>query len=78
MIEFLEHSLRLKNKDILSHFDMMRRKRNVFFYDADMPISITEAKLAIETAERFVNLICDLLMKFTPLFNRRNKRGNRE
>jgi len=68
VVEFLEHSLRIKNRQILSRFDMMRRKRNIFSYEIGTPISRTEAELALKTAGDFVALICDILMEEDPQF----------
>ena len=41
----------------------MRKKRNRFIYEPDIPCSIKEAKDAIKTAEIFVNKISKLLIE---------------
>lgn len=44
----------------------MRKKRNRFIYEPDIPCSIKEAKDAIKTAEAFVDKISNLIKKKDP------------
>lgn len=39
---------------ITQHFDRLRKKRNVFFYDSEDARNFTEARKAIETAEELL------------------------
>jgi uncharacterized protein (UPF0332 family) len=57
LVEFTAYYLGDKFKAIVTHFDRMRRKRNIFMYDIEISISGSEANTAIETAVEFVNLI---------------------
>jgi len=53
-------------KSIVERFDRMRRKRNMFTYEIDINISKTEACGALDAAEKFVNLIKDIIKKDNP------------
>ena len=44
----------------------MRKKRNIFTYDVDISISKTEASNALNTAEKFVDLIKEIIKKDSP------------
>jgi hypothetical protein len=44
----------------------MRQKRNIFTYEIDISISLTEANNAINTARHFVELIKDIIKKESP------------
>ena len=48
-------------KRIINDYDFMRKKRNRFIYEPDIPCSISEAQDAIKTAEEFVDKIETLL-----------------
>jgi uncharacterized protein (UPF0332 family) len=50
----------------VERFDRMRRKRNIFTYEIDINISKTEARSALDAAEKFVNLIKDIIKKDNP------------
>jgi len=50
-------------KSIVKKFDRMRRKRNQFTYDPFIPVSKTEAKNALMTAENFVKIVFQLVQK---------------
>lgn len=66
VIEFLAHIFGNESKSIFDHFDKMRRKRNIFTYEADISISKTEAENAINTAMKFVQLCRDFLKSESP------------
>jgi uncharacterized protein (UPF0332 family) len=66
VVEFASYYLGDKFKAIVTHFDRMRRKRNIFMYDIDISISGSEANTALETAEEFVNLIEKKIKKEQP------------
>ena len=53
-------------KNIIMKFDRMRRKRNQFTYDPFIPVSKTEAKNALITAESFVKIVLELFQKENP------------
>ncbi len=57
VVEYAAYYLGEKFKTIVSHFDRMRRKRNIFMYDIEISISGSEANAALETAVEFVDLI---------------------
>jgi hypothetical protein len=46
----------------------MRRKRNIFTYETEAPITRTEAESGLKTAVEFVQLIKELLKKEDPEF----------
>ncbi len=66
VVEFVSKCLGEKYADILEYFERMRRKRNIFTYEADIVISRTEAENAFETAVKFVSLIKDVIKKENP------------
>jgi uncharacterized protein (UPF0332 family) len=66
VMEFLEHSLEDKAKQLIVRFDRMRRKRNIFTYEIDALITKTEAESALKTAIEFIELIKALLKKEDP------------
>jgi len=51
---------------LVNDYDFMRRKRNSFIYEPDIPCSAKEAKDAIKTAERFVSEISKIIRKKNP------------
>ena len=51
---------------IIAHFERLRRKRNVFFYDSTDTSSMTEAKNAIDAAQRLVATIKQAIEKLNP------------
>lgn len=53
-------------KRLINDYDFMRRKRNRFIYEPEIPCSIKEAKDALKTAEEFVNKIAELIRKKLP------------
>jgi uncharacterized protein (UPF0332 family) len=53
-------------KTLINDYDFMRKKRNRFIYEPDIPCSQKEAIDAIETAEEFVEKITKLVRKESP------------
>ncbi len=53
-------------KRLINDYDFMRKKRNRFIYEPDMPCSIKEAEDAMKTAEEFVDKISKLIKKNNP------------
>jgi len=68
VIEFLERVWQDEAKPLILRLDRMRRKRNVFTYEIETPITKTEAESALKTADEFVQLIKELLKKEDPEF----------
>ena len=66
VVEFMFHFLGKEFKDIVGHFDKMRRKRNIFTYEIDAIISKTEAETALDSALKFVNLVRNKIRKENP------------
>ena len=46
---------------LINDYDFMRKKRNRFIYEPEIPCSIKEAKDALKTAEEFVGKISELI-----------------
>jgi uncharacterized protein (UPF0332 family) len=55
-----------KYEDVMNDYDFMRRKRNNFIYEPDIPCSLTEAKNALVTARKFILLIDGLIKRHKP------------
>jgi uncharacterized protein (UPF0332 family) len=53
-------------KKLINDYDFMRKKRNRFIYEPDIPCSIKEAKDALKTAEEFVDKISKLIREKLP------------
>lgn len=53
-------------KTLINDYDFMRKKRNRFIYEPDIPCSQKEAIDAIKTAEEFVKNITELIRKESP------------
>lgn len=51
---------------LINDYDFMRKKRNRFIYEPDIPCSMKEAKDAIKTAEEFVDKISKLIREKAP------------
>ena len=47
----------LLREGVINNYDFMRRKRNRFIYEPDIPCSKKEAEDAIKTAQEFVEII---------------------
>jgi len=68
VVEFTTFFLGEKYKNIVQHFDRMRRKRNIFTYEVSISISRTEVKSALRTATKFVDIIRDLIERDNPQY----------
>jgi len=66
VVEFMSHFLGKEFKLIVEQFDRMRRKRNIFTYEIDISISKSEAMSALKTAEKFVDLVKEIIQKASP------------
>ncbi len=55
-----------KYEAIINDYDFMRRKRNNFIYEPDIPCSLTEAKNALETARKFNAMIVEIIRRRKP------------
>lgn len=53
-------------EDLIFKFEQMRRKRNQFTYEPDLPIGQHEAQGALATAEKFVRQILKCVRKESP------------
>jgi len=51
---------------LINDYDFMRKKRNRFIYEPEIPCSMKEAKDALKTAEEFVDGISKLIRKKLP------------
>ncbi|MFH1772481.1 MAG: HEPN domain-containing protein [Candidatus Omnitrophota bacterium] len=65
-VEFAGYVLGEKYKNLILHFDKMRKKRNIFTYEASISISETEVKNAISTASQFVTEVKKIIDKENP------------
>lgn len=63
IIEFLDNCLGKDYSQIISRFDRMRRKRNIFVYDVGIPVSRTEAEAAIRIASKFIEIMRQMIKK---------------
>ena len=66
VIDFTAVILDHQYSDLLTKFDMMRRKRNQFTYDPLLPVSRTEAENALKSAEEFAAKITEFIKKENP------------
>jgi uncharacterized protein (UPF0332 family) len=66
IVEFTKDLLGSDFANVVSRFDRMRRQRHNFIYDSQNHITISEAKTAIETAEKMVEKIIGLVKKSNP------------
>ncbi len=66
IVEFTRDILGSDFANVVSRFDRMRRQRHNFIYDSQNHITISEAKAAIETAEKLVEKIIGLVKKENP------------
>ena len=63
IVRFAGCCIKGKAKSIIVDYDRMRRNRNRFIYEPDIPCSTKEAKAAIKAAKIFVNNVADLIKK---------------
>lgn len=53
-------------EDLVYKFEQMRRKRNQFTYEPDLPLGLNEAQQALKTADEFVQQILKQVRKESP------------
>lgn len=66
IVRFASSFLGKEFKKLTNDYDFMRRKRNRFIYEPEIPCSEKEAKDAIETAEKFVLKVTELIKERNP------------
>lgn len=66
VVRFVGLSLGDSFKKPINDYDFMRKKRNRFIYEPEIPCSIKEARDALKTAEEFVGKISDLIRAKLP------------
>lgn len=66
IVEFTKDLLGADFVNVVNRFSRMRRQRHNFIYDSQNHITVSEAKTAIETAEKLVEKITDLVRKDNP------------
>lgn len=66
VVRFVSSILGEEFKKLINDYDFMRKKRNRFIYEPDIPCSIKEAKDALKTAEEFVDKISKLIREKLP------------
>ena len=66
IVKFASSILGERFSQLVNDYDFMRRKRNNFIYEPDIPCSAKEAKDAIKTAEQFVLEISKIIRKKNP------------
>lgn len=69
VVDFVSNFLGEEYEVIIARFDEMRRKRNIFTYEAEMSFSKTEAGNALNIAEKFVDLIKEIIRNDSPQFH---------
>lgn len=66
VVRFASSILGEEFKKLINDYDFMRKKRNRFIYEPDIPCSMKEAKDALKTAEEFVEKILKLIKEKLP------------
>jgi uncharacterized protein (UPF0332 family) len=66
VVRFAATVLGKKLDQLISDYDVMRRKRNRFIYEPDMPCSKDEAEFALLSARRFVENIQEIISEINP------------
>jgi uncharacterized protein (UPF0332 family) len=51
---------------VIRHFDRMRKKRNVFFYDSEDANNLTEARKAVDTARDLIEAVKNKIRSVDP------------
>lgn len=64
--EFAKRALGISFENIAQEFDAMRRERNRFTYDPNIPVSEVEAQDAIKAAEECLTFIADKIIEWRP------------
>lgn len=63
VVDFASIVLGEHYKTLVKRFDKMRRKRNIFTYEANISISKEEVNNGLESAENFIKAVRDLIEK---------------
>ena len=63
IVTYVETAFVDRHEAALSNFDVLRRKRNRFIYEPDLPCSWKEADEALKTAEDFVAALGELISR---------------
>jgi len=66
VVRFVSTALGEDCRKLMYDYDFMRKKRNRFIYEPDIPCSSKEAQEAINTAKLFVGRITDLIKDKLP------------
>ena len=66
VVDFASIVLGEHYKTLVKRFDKMRRKRNIFTYEANISISKEEVNNGLESAENFIKAVRDLIEKEDP------------
>ncbi len=76
IVKFASSVLGVEFRKLINDYDFMRKKRNGFIYEPDIPCSMKEAKDALKTAKEFVDKLSKLIREKSPQgeFNFKNDR----
>lgn len=66
VVRFVAAVLTKDNDQLIEDYDVMRRKRNRFIYEPEVPCSKDEAEFALSTARRFVEIIREAIRAKNP------------
>ncbi|MBN1898121.1 MAG: HEPN domain-containing protein [Spirochaetes bacterium] len=66
IVKFAGSVIGKEYKDLINNYDFMRRKRNRFIYEPDIPCSKKEAKDALKTAKDFFYIVQKHIKKKNP------------
>ena len=66
VVEVAGHFLGAAYEDLVFKFEQMRRKRNQFTYEPNLPLGLKEAQEALKTAHDFVQQILKQVRKESP------------
>lgn len=66
VVRFASSVLGSKFKTLINNYDFMRRKRNRFIYEPDIPCSKKEARDALKAAKELVDIIYKFIKKKNP------------
>ena len=66
VVRFVSSILGEEFKKLINDYDFMRKKRNRFIYELDIPCSTKEAKDALKIAREFVDKIYKLIREKMP------------
>jgi len=61
VVRFVAAALDIKMNPLITDYNIMRRKRNRFIYEPDVPCSKSEAEFSLDVARRLVEHIKEIL-----------------